>query len=159
MKILSWLFSISDRYFELREDYEKSRYPFFRFLLLVVTALLPTLIFLGVRAIKVNSGGALFGLILLVIIGFMALVKTPKDLFILSLVALSHGFWVLVDRKKRKLPAEENLETNLPNKKKKTVKWEKSNANPIWDFIMAVLGIVLAVASFISPIILFIPKI
>ena len=175
MRILSWLFGISDQYFKLREDYERSKYPFFRFLLIVVTASLPSLIFWWASSIDITSGGVLFGVIMLFLIGFAALVKTPKELFILSLVALTHGFWILADRRSKKKQEkieeknedknkveneaeseEENNEEYLENnnfkqRKKRVVKWANSDANPLWDFLMSVIGIVLAFASVVVP--------
>jgi len=65
----------------------------------------------------------------------------------LSLVAINHGIWILAERKKEKTTNEENLEETNPKKKKRVVKWQKVNSNPAWDFILGVLGIVLAVAS------------
>ena len=152
MKFLSWLFSFGDRYYELQQSYENSRYPFFRFLLLVITAALPALALEGAMAIGFSE--AWFATVLLIIMFFMLLVKTPKDLFILSLVALSHGFWILADRKKPKTELEENIE-EYTDKKKEKVKWEKSESNPVWDFLMGVLGIILAFAAIAVPFILF----
>lgn len=152
MKILSWLFNFMDKYYELSESYENSRYPFFRFLLFIITAALPTLMFLGASAI--GFGEAWLATILLIIMAFMLLIKTPKDLFILSLVAINHGIWILVDRKKVQTPDEENLETTSKKKKRK-VKWENSTSNPVWDFIIGVLGMILAVVSVVLPFAIF----
>jgi len=42
---------------------------------------------------------------------------------------------------------EENLEDTNPKKKKRSVKWEKASSSPVWDFILGILGIVLAITS------------
>ena len=147
MKILSWIFSFLSRYKEFEESYEKSRNPFFRFVLLIATSAAPILLFWGASAIEINSFGAILGYLLVLVLAILLLIKTPKDLFLLSLVAVSHGIWILAQRKKEKTTNEENLEETNPKKKKRAVKWEKVNSNPAWDFILGVLGIVLAVAS------------
>ena len=147
MKILSWIFSFLDRYIEFEESYENSRYPFFRFVLIAGTASFPILLFWGASAIEINSFGAILGYLLVLVLAILLLIKTPKDLFLLSLVAINHGVWILAERKKEKAINEENLEAINPKKKKRAVKWEKVNSNPAWDFILGVLGIVLAVAS------------
>ena len=147
MKILSWIFSFFGKYHEFEESYEKSRNPFFRFVLLIATAAAPILLFWGASAIEINSFGAILGFLLVLVLAILLLIKTPKDLFLLSLVAINHGIWILAERKKEKTTNEENLEETNPKKKKRVVKWQKVNSNPAWDFILGVLGIVLAVAS------------
>lgn len=169
MKILSWLFSFGDKYFELQERYEISRYPFFRFLMFVITASLPTLIFWG--AMEIGFGEAWLATILLIAIALLLWVKTPKELFILSLVAIVHGAWAVADRKSKKAKAQEKvgLDTNYldddaqhiesdaeyletgKKKKRRAVKWQNSDSNPAWDFIIGVLGMVLAIASLVGP--------
>ena len=147
MKILSWIFSFLSRYKEFEESYEKSRNPFFRFVLLIATAAAPILLFWGASAIEINSFGAILGFLLVLVLAILLLIKTPKDLFLLSLVAINHGLWILDERKKEKATNEENLEDTNPKKKKRVVKWEKVNSSPAWDFILGILGIVLAIAS------------
>ena len=147
MKILSWLFSFLGKYIEFEESYENSRYPFFRFVLIAGTASFPILLFWGASAIEINSFGTILGFLLVFVLAILLLIKTPKDLFLLSLVAINHGFWVLAERKKRTVTKEDNLEVLKPKKKKKVIKWEKVNSNPAWDFILGFLGIVLAIAS------------
>lgn len=147
MKILSWIFSFLGKYHEFEESYEKSRSPFFRFILLTGTAVAPILLFWGASAIEINSFGALLGYLLVLVLAILLLIKTPKDLFLLSLVAINHGIWILAERKKEKTTNEENLEDTNPKKKKRAVKWEKVTSNPAWDFILGILGIVLAIAS------------
>ena len=82
MNFFSWMFSFLGKYNELEESYENTRYPFFRFLLMAVTAAAPNLLFWGVSAIEVTSGGVMLGLILLFVIAVMLYLKTPKDLFL-----------------------------------------------------------------------------
>ena len=147
MKILSWIFSFLGRYTEFEESYENSRYPFFRFVLIAGTASFPLLLFWGASAIEMNSFGTILGFLLVFVLAVLLLLKTPKDLFLLSLVAINHGIWILAERKKEKAINEENLEETNPKKKKRVVKWQKVNSNPAWDFILGVLGIVLTVAS------------
>ena len=149
MKILSWIFSFLGRYTEFEESYEKSRYPFFRFVLIAGTASFPLLLFWGASAIEINSFGAILGFLLVLVLAILLLIKTPKDLFLLSLVAINHGIRILAERKKDKTTNEENLEETNPKKKKRAVKWEKVNSSPIWDFLIGISGIVLAVASIV----------
>ena len=123
MKILSWIFGVMDKYSELEESYENSRHPFFRFLLVTITAALPTLFFMLFQ--KIGFGEAWFGGLLVLVMAFMLLVKTPKDLFILSLVAINHGDWILVSRKKSTKTESENPEVDVDTnneKRKKKVK-------------------------------------
>ena len=147
MKILSWIFSFLDRYIEFEESYENSRYPFFRFVLIAGTASFPILLFWGASAIEMNSFGEILGFLLVFVLAVLLLLKTPKDLFLLSLVAINHGIWILAERKKEKAVNEENLEAINPKKKKRAVKWEKVNSSPIWDFLIGISGIVFAIAS------------
>ena len=147
MKILSWIFSFFGKYHEFEENYEKSRNPFFRFVLLIGTAAAPILLFWGASVIEKNSFGAILGFLLVLVLAILLLIKTPKDLFLLSLVAINHGIWILIERKKEKTTIVENLEDTNSKKKKSSVKWEKSSSNPAWDFILGILGIVLAIAS------------
>ena len=149
MKILSWIFSFLSRYTEFKESYEKSRNPFFRFVLLIATAAAPILLFWGASAIEINSFGAILGYLLVLVLAILLLIKTPKDLFLLSLVAVSHGIWILAQRKKEKTTNEENLEETNPKKKKRAVKWEKVNSSPIWDFLIGISGILFAIASIV----------
>ena len=155
MNFFSWMFSFLGKYNELEESYENTRYPFFRFLLMAVTAAAPNLLFWGVSAIEVTSGGVMLGLILLFVIAVMLYLKTPKDLFLLALVAINHGLWILVTRKSQKAHNEEitdNVDTK--QKKKKVVKWKNINSSPIWDFLIGVLGIALSIGSIVAPFIL-----
>ncbi|MBQ9118265.1 MAG: hypothetical protein IJY11_03580 [Clostridia bacterium] len=147
MKILSWIFSFLGKYHEFEENYEKSRNPFFRFILLTGTAVAPILLFWGASAIEKNSFGAILGFLLVLVLAILLLIKTPKDLFLLSLVAINHGIWILAERKKEKATKEGNLEDTNPKKKKRIVKWEKATSNPAWDFILGILGIVFTIAS------------
>ena len=147
MKILSWIFSFLSRYTEFEENYEKSRNPFFRFVLIAGTASFPILLFWGASAIEINSFGAILGFLLVLVLAILLLIKTPKDLFLLSLVAINHGIWILAERKKEKTTNEENLEETNPKKKKRVVKWQKVNSNPVWDFLIGISGIIFAIAS------------
>ena len=147
MKILSWIFGFLDKYIEFEESYEKSRYPFFKFILIAGTAAAPILLFWGTSAIEVNSFGTLLGFLLVFVLAILLLLKTPKDLFLLSLVAINHGIWTLTERKNRKRTNGENLEEINPRKKKRVVKWEKINSNPVWDFILGILGIAFAIVT------------
>ena len=157
MKILSWFFSFYDKYYEQQERYEISRYPFFKFLLFIITAALPTLMFRA--AFKIGFGEAWFGALFVLIMAFMLLVKTPKDLFLLSLVAINHGIWVLATRKKVQAPTEQEPTEEVyepeTKKKKRGAKWEKTESNPLWDFLLGILGMVLSVASIILPFVVF----
>ena len=156
MKILSWIFGFLGKYHEFEENYEKSRNPFFRFVLLTGTAAAPILLFWGASAIEKNSFGAFLGFLLVLVLAILLLIKTPKDLFLLSLVAINHGIWILAERKKEKTTNEENLEDTNPKKKKKSVKWKKASSSPAWDFILGILGIVLAIASIVLACVFFI---
>ena len=49
------------KYHEYEENYEKSRNPFFRFVLLIGTAATPVLLFWGASTIEKNSFGAILG--------------------------------------------------------------------------------------------------
>ncbi|MBQ8428381.1 MAG: hypothetical protein IJX18_03925, partial [Clostridia bacterium] len=104
-------------------------------------------LFWGASAIEKNSFGAILGFLLVLVLAILLLIKTPKDLFLLSLVAINHGIWILAERKKEKATTEGNLEDTNPKKQKRVVKWEKVNSSPAWDFILGILGIVLAIAS------------
>ena len=156
MKILSWFFGFADKYSELEESYENSRYPFFRFLLVVITAILPTLFFKLFWAI--GFGEALLGALLVFVLAVLLWIKTPKDLLILSLVAINHGIWILATRKKSTKTESENPEVDVDNneKRKKKVKWEKVDSNPVWDFLIGILGLILSVVSFVLPFMLLI---
>jgi len=48
------MFSFLGKYNELEDSYENTRYPFFRFLLMAITAAAPNLLFWGVSAIEVT---------------------------------------------------------------------------------------------------------
>ena len=156
MKILSWIFSFLSRYREFEESYEKSRNPFFRFVLLIATAAAPILLFWGASAIETNSFGAILGFLLVLVLAILLLIKTPKDLFLLSLVAINHGIWILAERKKEKAINKENLEATNPKKKKRVVKWQKVNSSPIWDFLIGISGILFAIASIVLVFVFFV---
>ena len=156
MKIISRIFSFLGRYTEFEESYEKSRNPFFRFVLLIATAAAPILLFWGASAIEINSFGAILGFLLVLVLAILLLIKTPKDLFLLSLVAINHGIWILAERKKEKTTNEENLEETNPKKKKRAVKWKKVNSSPIWDFLIGISGILFAIASIVLVFVFFV---
>lgn len=156
MKILSWIFSFLGKYHELEEDYENSRYPFFRFVLIAGIAAAPILLFWGASAIEMNSFGTILGFLLVFVLAVVLLLKTPKDLFLLSLVAINHGIWILAERKNEQSANEENVEYSNPKKKKRAVKWEKVNSSPIWDFLIGISGILFAIASVVLSCVFFI---
>ena len=160
MKIIHWLFGFFDRYCEHKEGYErngKGLGPIGKFFLLTITAAAPILTLWG--ALEIGWDNSLWILkIILFIISFFLLVKAPQELITLSIVAIKHGIWILVTRKKSKSLSIENIENpenpeNLNtlydadgNKKKNSNNWKNFNANPVWDFIIGILGLVLSVA-------------
>lgn len=149
MKILSWFFNIVGKYYEQEESYEKSGKglgPFGKLLLLALTASVPILTFYWANNIIPADGGQMIGKIFLYVLAFCFLVKTPQELLILSIVAFRHGFWVLVTRKSEK-NNEKVTEVENNKKKKRKITWEKINSNPLWDFIIGILGIVMAFAT------------
>ena len=153
MKILSSFFSIFGRYAKMEEDYERSRYPLMRFLLFVITAALPTLTFLGGFYIGFENGLWFIKILLFFMFGLL-IVKAPKDLLLLSLVAINHGIWIIITRKaekKKDLIDTVNWEDPQPKKKKRKANWQNYESNPAWDFVLGILGLFLSVASLIAP--------
>lgn len=81
--------------------------------------------------------------LLLFILAIALLFKTPKDLFLLSLVTFNHGIWILITINKGN---KDYYEGDNP-RKRRHANWQKINANPLWDFLIAVLGFVLAICT------------